>query len=143
MTLKNRLEKFLNFEQAVNKLKKSAKAAPEEIKKEAKKQPASLALPDDRRRYLKYCISLLDTVDSDLTRRMPENIKVKYSNKDFALMFKTFLLCHVEGASIKSIAKHFHISSTLVEDILFLAQIAVKRAIEKKRKYGIPLVGER
>ena len=134
-------DKPLNFEQAINKLKADDKAAPAKIHAEAKGQDVSVALPEDRKKYLLYCISLLKHVDGDLTKHLPENIRTIYSGREMANMVKAFLTMQIHGISKEMIAKRTGIPFKIVDDFDFMAQIAVKRAITQAKNKGIPILG--
>jgi hypothetical protein len=130
----------LNFDQAINKIKEDDKLAPAILKAEAAKQDISLALPDDRKKYLLYCVSLLHHVDSDLMRKLPENIRTIYSGREMAEMVKVFLSMQIHGASKQFISKKTGIPMNIIEDFDFMAQIAIKRAIAIAKEKGIALL---
>jgi hypothetical protein len=133
-------DKLLNIEQAGNKIREDEKTKPAEIKAEAKKQDISVALPEDRRKYLLYCISLLEYVDGDLMNKLPENIRTMYSGREMADMVKAFLTMKIHGMSAQMVSKKTGIPLKVIEDFDFIAQIAVKRAIHKTKEKGIPII---
>ena len=132
---------FKSVEQAWNILKARYKAVIAKTKKEAGKQPITIAPEEDRLRYLRYCISVLTEVDSDLLNLMPENIRVGYSRRELANMFRWFLNRKINGASDEKISKETGVPLNIIENVNIYAQEAVYRAIAKARKDGIPLVG--
>ena len=131
----------LSINQAFNKLKEDEKAAPAKIKKEAKDQDISVALPEDRKKYLIYCVSLLKYVDGDLMRRLPENLRTLYSGQEMAEMTRAFLRMQIDGVSKQMISKKTGIPLNVIEDFNFISQMAVKRAIASTKEKGIPIVG--
>lgn len=131
----------LNIEQASNKIKADEKTKPAEIRAEAEKQDISTALPEDRKKYLLYCVSLLKYVDGDLTKHLPENIRTMYSGAEMATMVRAFLTMQIYGVSKQMISKRTGIPMNVIEDFDFMAQIAVKRAIAQSKERGIPIVG--
>lgn len=134
-------DKPLNIEQAGNKIRADEKTKPDEIKAEAKQQDISMAMPADRRKYLLYCASLVQFVDGDLMRKMPENIRTMYSGKDMAQMVRAYLTMSIYGVSTQMIAHKTGIPLKTIKDFDFMAQIAVKRAIAKAKESGIAIVG--
>jgi hypothetical protein len=134
-------QKHFTIEEAANFLKEKKETFKEDIKKEAQKQQATIAPEGDKKRYLKYCISLLEMVDNDLMLKLPDNIRVSYSRKDMANFFKAFLSYKIDGYSDRVIAKTFGVPLNAVKNIDILAQEAVWRRIKELKESGIPLVG--
>jgi len=134
-------DKFLNFEQALNKLKKDEEGKKKHIHDEAQKQQISVATPSDRKRYLRYCLSLLEYVDKDLMSHLPENIRVTYTGKEMAKMLKTFLWAKINFATNEAMSKWFGVPINIIDDLEFIGKIAVQRAIAKRQKSGIPIIG--
>lgn len=134
-------DKPLSIEAAGNKIKEDDRLSPAIIKAEAKKQDISLAMPEDRKKYLLYCVSLLNYVDGDLMRKLPENIRTMYSGHEMAKMVKVFLSMQIHGASKQFISKKTNIPLNVINDFDWVAQMAVKRAIISAKERGIAIVG--
>lgn len=132
---------FKSIEQAWNVLKRRWNKVKERIKKEASQQPITIAPPEDRIRYLRYCISLLQEVDEDLMRLMPVNIRTIHSRHEMAEFFRWFLMMKINGAGDRWMAKETGVPLNTIHDIEIYAQEAVWRAIKHKRDVGVPLVG--
>ena len=134
-------DEFLSFEKAVNKLNAEQEKKKQEIHQEAQDQAISVALPKDRNRYLMYCISLLERVDGDLMARFPVNIQTTYTGREMANLMRMLLRCKIGFATNKQMAHHLGVPINIIDDVEFLARIAVQRAIIKRKKSGIPIVG--
>ena len=132
---------FKSIEQAWNLMKDRYKAMKKKIIAEARQQPITIAPPEDRERYLGYCISLLKEVDEDLMRLMPVNIRTIHSNREMADFFRWFLMMKVRGASDKYMAKKTGVPIEIIHNIEIYAQEAVFRAVKKAKATGLPIVG--
>jgi hypothetical protein len=131
----------LTIEQAINYLREHQKTVKEDIKKQVAGSPITVAPVNDRIKYLKYCISLLDEVDEDLLRIMPINIRTLYSKRELGDFFKWFLNQKIYFATDERLARETGVPINLIKDIDVYAQEAVFRAIKKIKNDGIPLVG--
>ena len=131
----------LNLEQAIRYLKEHQKHVKEDIKKQVAESKISIAPVNDRIRYLKYCVTLLDDVDEDVYRLMPVNIRTMYSRRELAEFFRWFLTQKIHFATDQRLAKETGVPLDLIKDIDVYAQEAVFRAIKYKREKGVALVG--
>jgi len=129
------------FEQAVNWIEEKKKTLKDDVQKEANQQQLSVAPRKDRYRYLTYCVSLLDRIDSDLILRLPSQVRTLYSNKELVEFFKALLGMRVVGYSHSRIAMEFGVPSLVVRNLEIIAQEAVKRRLHQLNSRGIPLVG--
>jgi hypothetical protein len=134
-------KKPLTLEQAINYLREHQKTVKADIKKQVESSQITIAPVNDRIKYLKYCISLLDEVDEDLLRLMPVNIRTIYSRRELAEFFRWFLMEKIYFASDEKLAKETGVPLDLIKDIDIYAQEAVFRAIKKVKQTGLPLIG--
>jgi len=144
MTLDDRIiagKEPLSIERALNFLKEHRKKVKADIHEQVKSAQVTIAPVNDRIKYLKYCISLLEEVDEDLLRMMPVNIRTIYSRRELADFFKWFLTEKIYYASDEKLAKETGVPIDLIKDIDIYAQEAVFRAVKHNRDSGIPLVG--
>lgn len=137
----NKPKQFLSIEQAMNKIKDDAKTMPARIKAEAAKQDISYALPEDRKKFLLYAISLLNYVDGDVARRLPETIRLKYSGRELAIFFRGLLHMKIDYHSNAKIAKILGVKENLIEVMESIAIQAASRDIARARENGLPLIG--
>uniref|UniRef100_A0A6H1ZNK2 Uncharacterized protein n=1 Tax=viral metagenome TaxID=1070528 RepID=A0A6H1ZNK2_9ZZZZ len=136
--------KPMSFEQAVNYLNKKRKDAKQDAKKNAEKAQISLALEPDRRKYLLYTLSCLDTVSFEVEKvflQITKSVSSSISRKDIALMLRQILLLRVYNYSIKQIADKLKESPVVIVRCEQLGMIAVQEAIQRHKINGIPLVG--
>lgn len=131
----------LTLEQSINYLRERSKTVKAEIKQKLASSQISVAPVNDRIKYLTYCISLLDTVDEEILRMMPVNIRTIYSRRELAEFFRWFLTQKIYFATDERLAKETGVPLDLIKDIDVYAQEAVFRAIKLKREKGIALVG--
>jgi len=134
-----------NFEQAANWLK-DIKANLERRVKKAVKDDAkiSMALPQDRAKYLSYAIRFLDRVDSEhinLFYKVTGRIPSTYSEAELAEMFRKLLVLRVNGYSVERIAKHLHTPVDTMKKVELIAVSAISVAIKKARAEEIPILG--
>ena len=131
----------LNLEQAIRYLKEHVKHVKEDIKKQVASSQISVAPVNDRIRYLKYCITLMNDVDEDVYRLMPVNIRTMYSRRELAEFFRWFLMQKIYFATDERLAKVTGVPLDLIKDIEAYAMEAVSRAIKYKKDKGVALVG--
>jgi DNA-directed RNA polymerase specialized sigma24 family protein len=112
-------KKPMNIEQAGNYLKEKAKTSSEDIKKEAAKQQISVAPPEDKKKFLMYCINRVD-------------------NKQLKALLTVRV---IHGWSYKRIAQYFNVSVDQVKALEKVAIEAVKEAITITRNTNIPIIG--
>jgi len=95
----------------------------EKIKRKAKEEefPISTAMPEDRKHFLEYCISLL---------------KGRKWKKHCAL-----LRLRLAGYSTRQLAFYFKVPETLIDAVEKQAIEAVKVAIKQTKATNVPLVG--
>jgi hypothetical protein len=134
-------KRTFTIEQAGNFLEEKKKTLKADVQAEANQHPITTAPEEDRIKYLEYCVSLLEEVDSDLLFKLPDNIRTSYTKKGLAGFFKAFLKMRINGASNKYIAKMCQVPLNVVDNINILAQEAMWRRIKHLRTNGIPLVG--
>jgi hypothetical protein len=134
-------KQLFNIEMAGNYLKAKKETLKADVQAEANKQQITTAPEEDRVKYLEYCVSLLEEVDSDLLFKLPDNIRTSYTKKGLAGFFKAFLKMRINGASNKYIAKMCQVPLNVVDNINILAQEAVYRRITYLKRTGLPLVG--
>ena len=136
--------KPLSIEQAGNFLKEKVKTMPEDTKKEAKKQPISVAPTGDRIKYLMYGITILTDVSEAIKNRwcnLTEKSTGMYSTKEVCQMLRRILVLRINGYTIKNIAHHLKATEVEVLQSESLAVAAIKENIEKKKDSGIPILG--
>jgi hypothetical protein len=134
----------LSIEQAGNYLKEKNKTAAADIKKEAKDNPISYAIPEDRAKYLIYGISLLEDV-SESAKNTWAAITGKssglYSTKEVCSILRKLLVLRINGYSREAIAHHLKSDIVTLGKCEELAIRVVRDAIETKRNTTIPLIG--
>jgi uncharacterized protein YigA (DUF484 family) len=103
----------------------------------------STALPKDRRKFLTYAVSLLETVSREnmqlfckVTGKSPN----LYSGTELADMFKKLLTLRTNGYSLRQIAYILKTPPDVLGKVEQIALMAVSEAIEKA-KLGVPLLG--
>lgn len=136
--------KNMSIEQAGNYLKEKIETMPKDIKKETKKAPISLALSEDRKRYLLYGISLLNDISEsakNLWGKIANKAPAMYSTKEVAIMLKKLLVLRINGYSLQQIAHHCKTTIPVIEQSEELAVKVVCEAIETRRLTGIPVIG--
>lgn len=138
-------QKPMSIEQAGNLLKeKKDLLTTDYLKKQAKQHPISCAMPEDRKRYLAYGISLLQDV-SETTKytwcKIANKAAVCYTTKEIASILRTVLALRTEGFSYNHIAKHIGVLPDVVKKTEQLALNAVKDIIAIKRQTSTPLIG--
>lgn len=134
----------LSLEQAGNYLKEKMETASADMKAEAKKAPISVNNPDDTKRYLLYCVSLLEDVPEHIKNRWcfaANKAPGMYATKEVARIFKQLLVARIYGYSLRRIAMLLHTTIPVVEQTEKLANDAVKAAIMQRRLSGIPIIG--
>ncbi len=129
----------LNFEKAVNYIKSRAKTMKADVKKDISSAQISMALPQDRKRYLAYTISCLDEVSPAIMREIPN--RETYSRKEAAKLLRHLLILRCSGLSTTRLAHDFKVSEEQVKRLEEVAVIAVKEAIERKKLTGVPILG--
>jgi hypothetical protein len=124
--------------------KEDLKQSDNAVKKEAQQHPISMALPEDRKRYLMYGVSLLHNVNEHikcafctLTNKAP----ALYSTAEVADIMRKVIVCRINGYSIKQIAHHLHSTEEMIKDVEALSLRVIKEAIDIQRAAGIPLIG--
>jgi len=136
--------KPLSIEQAGNFLKEKVKTMPEDTKKEAKKQPISIAPTEDRTRYLMYGISILTDVSESIKSKwctLTGKSTGLYSTKEVCQMLRKILVLRINGYTIKNIAHHLKSPETEVSQSENLAVSAIKENIRIKKNRDIPILG--
>lgn len=141
---KNESPKNMSIEQAGNYLADKTKTMAEDIKKESRKAPITLAPERDRKAYLMYGISILDDISEtakNLWCKISNKAPAMYSTKEVAVMFKKLLVLRINGYSLQIIAQHLHTTIPVIEQTEELAVKVVCEAIEKREATGIPIIG--
>lgn len=137
-------QKPLSIEQAGNYLSEKIANVASEMKREAKKHPVSVALPEDRKRYLMYSISLLEDI-SESTKNafcaVTNKATALYTTKGVTDMLRKLLALRINGYSIQQISHHLRESTITIEKAEAVAIKAVQEAIAKKQRTGYPIVG--
>ncbi len=136
--------KNMSIEQAGNYLAEKKKPMGEDIKKESRQAPITLALKEDRKTYLMYGIFLLGDISEsakNLWCKITNKAPVLYSTKAVAVMLKKLLVLRINGYSLQQIAHHLHTTIPVIEQSEELAVRVVCEAIETRRLTGVPLIG--
>ena len=134
----------LSIDQAFNFVEELKETAEAETKKKVDDASISMALPRDRVRFLSYGISLLDDVtetDKYEFCRITNHAPVCYTTKDVAHIFRTLLMARIEHISYVEISYHIKATIDEIKKVEDLAKLALKRAIDKVRASGYPLIG--
>ena len=137
-------KKPLNLEQAGNYLKEKDKTLKEDMKKDVKKAPISLAPPKDRHNYIMYGISLMVSIPESIKNRwclLVGKSPAMYSTQEVRNILRKLLVLRLNNYSIKDIAHHMKSTEKIIEKVEELATEAVKLAIERKKNTGIPIIG--
>lgn len=138
-------EKPLSIEQAGNYLNEKMKTIAEDMKREARKQDISVALPEDRKRYLMYGISFLSDDISESLKNTWCAIVGKspslYTTREVTLILRKLLALRVNGYSLKQISHHLGEVAVIVEKVEALAIKAVQEAMVRKQRTGFPVIG--
>jgi len=136
-----------NIEQASNWIKeKIAKGLRKTVQedKQIKDFQPSIALEHDRRKYLLYCISLLEDVSLGVMVQLPSQLRVanSLSSKQVAMLMRRFMIDKIyKGYSYKEMSVIYNVPEPVIEKFDFLCQLAVKEAINKTKREKVPIVG--
>jgi hypothetical protein len=134
----------LNITQAFNYLKDVKTKIAGIIKRKAKDAEISVAMPQDRAKFLAYGISLLDKVDeqnADLFFVVTGKSRHLYSRTELAGMFKQILVLRIKGYPVAFVAKYLHTPVDVMEKVEQIALKACSYAIEKANTCKMPLIG--
>ena len=137
-------KKPLNLEQAGNYLKEKDKTLKEDMKKDVKKAPISLAPPKDRHNHIMYGISLMVSIPESIKNRwclLVGKSPTMYSTQEVRNILRKLLVLRLNNCSIKDIAHHMKSTEKIITKVEELAKEAVKLAIERKKNTGIPIIG--
>lgn len=138
------LQKPLSIEQAGNFIAEKSETIAEDMKAEARKHAVSTALPEDRKRYLMYGISLLYDISESLKNTwcaITNKAPAMYTTKNVAEILRKLLVLRINGYSIQQISHHLHESVITVGKVEMVAVKAVQEAIARKKAFGYPIVG--
>lgn len=136
--------KNMSIEQAGNYIAEKTKTIAEDVKKEARKAPITVAPERDRQAYLMYGISLLEDISEsakNLWCKITNKAPALYSTKEVAMMLKKLLVLRINGYSLQQIAHHLHTTIPVIEQSEELAVRVTYEAIETRRLSGIPIIG--
>lgn len=136
--------RIFNIEQAGNYLKELKNKLVAKIKGAVSSEAKiSMALPQDRRKFLTHAISLLDNVSRDnlhlFCKVTGKSLNV-YSCTELADLFKQLLTLRVTGYSIRQIAFILKTPAEILEKVELIALAAVDEAIEKSKVGAIPIL---
>ena len=137
-------QKPMSIEQAGNYLKEKTETIAEDMKREAKKHAVSVALPEDRKRYLMYGISLLEDVSESLKNTwcaITNKAPALYTTKEVSQILRKLLVLRINGYSVKQISHHLHEMTMTIEKAEALAIRAVQEAMTRRKNTGYPIVG--
>ena len=114
----------------------------EEIKKDVSSSPISMAQGEDREKYLKYCISLLDDVPRGIVRSIPSQLRMAngLSGPSLAKMMQSFMLLKLT-MSEERMALAFRVEVKVIRQFEDLCMLSVQEAIRKRKLDGVPIVG--
>jgi hypothetical protein len=132
------------FEEAVNIIEEKKETHLADDKAEAQKAPISYASPDDRIKYLMYCIDLIDNVGESAKNEFCKIVGrpyAMYSTMDVTKIMRIFLTLRVHGLHPKTIAKRIGVEENIIDKVDLLGKVIVKQAIENTKMNGIPIVG--
>lgn len=136
--------KVFNITQAGNYLKELKNKLVAKIKGAVSKEAKiSTALPQDRRKFLAYAISLLDNVSREnlhlFCKVTGKSLNV-YSCTELAGLYKQLLTLRVSGYSIRQIAYILKTPPEILGKVELIALAAVDEAIEKKKVGAVPIL---
>ena len=112
--------------------------------KQVKDFKPSVAPEQDSKKYLLYCISLLDSVSSGIMSQLPRELRVanSLSSKQVAMLMRRFMIDKVyKGYSVKEMSIMYQVSEPVIEKFDFMCQLAVKEAINKTKREKVPILG--
>jgi len=116
-------QRGMSIEQAGNYLKDREKTLEKDTKERMKDKQPSVATPQDRKKFLKYCISLMT-----------------HPNDQDA---KALLIMRAEGMTYKSISYYSRVPEDKIKILEGIAIKKAKDAIAARRTTGIPIIGGR
>ena len=136
-----------SIESAGNWIKEKIKNGLRKTVKEDKQikdfQP-SIAPEQDSKKYLLYCISLLEDVSRGVMSELPPRLRIvnAMSSKQVAMLMRRFMIDKIyKGYSYKEMAVIYQVPEPVIEKFDALCQIAVKEAINKTKRDKTPIVG--
>ena len=114
------------------------------MKKEVRNHPITTALPEDRKKYLDYCIAMLDTItetDKYEFCRIAGKPPALYTTKDIAEMIKGVMYARTSEYTYEAIAESIGLSVEAVETLERFAKLLIKEKIGAMKREGIPIIG--
>ena len=137
-------QKPLSIEQAGNFLKEKDKTMRADAKKEAAKNPISVAPPKDRSAFLMYGISLLTSI-SETNKNKWCTVAGKqpsmYTTKEALKNLRAILILRINGYSIKEISHHLRVTEDIVLKSEALAIQTIREAISRVKATKVPIIG--
>lgn len=133
--------RFFNIEQAGNFLKELKNKLVSKVKKTVSDEAKiSTAFPKDRKAFLAYALTLLDTVSSEnMNLFYKVTGKDIYSSTELAQLFKKLLTLRIAGYSLRQIGFVLKTPPDVLKKVEQIALMAVSEAIEKAQ-VGIPIL---
>jgi len=133
----------LNFEQAVNFLEEKKETLAEDTKKEVREMPITDLSTEACRQYLMYGLNLLTYLSPAVRRMIPGEFLLGggQSTRELIRSMKHYLTLRIYGYSIIHISRHLGRSVQVLLKMEKATIMAVKEAIEDKKKHGIPILG--
>lgn len=139
----NSSQRPMSIEEATNFLKEKTKDIKKVVKKDVDKAQISTAMPEDRKKYLNYVLSLLDNVSPEVYRAflgITGTISSSLTKKQVAELLRRILVCRTVGYSISAIARSIKEPVEVTKKIERLGLIAVGEAIERHKLGGVPII---
>lgn len=136
--------KNMSIEQAGNYIKEKTENAKHDIKQEVKDKPISFASVEDRVKFLKYGISLLNNIsefDKNKWCKITGKAEAMYSTKEVTKIIRQLLVLRVNGYPIKVIADFLKTTPMVVSNCEQLGIRIIKDNIDKIQKNNVPIVG--
>jgi hypothetical protein len=138
-------KQHLSIQQAFNYLKSIKDKIASKVKKEVKDNAAiSVALPEDRHKFVSYAVSLLHKVEveeSEMFFKVSGKSSRLYSNTELADMFRKLLMLRAGGYTIKQIAYVLNEQPEVLEKVEMIAVQSVSKAISKSQVKDVPILG--
>jgi len=137
-------DKPLNFEQACNYLDEKKDTLAKDTKKDTAGFDAVVdASPENRRRFLLYALSLVDSLSPAVKKLIPTELLLGggESNRELIRSMKHYMTLRIHGCSLPYIANCLGRHVQVLLKVEQATMVAIKEAIEYRKAHGIPIVG--